>query len=74
MKSEEENVTLDVEQERVRLEICDDGSGVRDPNQNPPGLGLRTMQYRASMIGARFEIVPFRPNGTCVICECPQVA
>ena len=36
------------------------------------GLGLRTMQYRASMIGARFEIAPFRPQGTRVICDCPQ--
>jgi signal transduction histidine kinase len=66
------NVKLDVERETVRLEICDDGWGVRDMDQNLPGLGLRTMQYRASMIGARLEIAPFRPNGTRVICECPQ--
>jgi hypothetical protein len=32
------------------------------------------MQYRASMIGARFEIAPFRPSGTRVICDCPQAA
>jgi PAS domain S-box-containing protein len=67
-------VTLDIEQERVRLEICDDGWGVKDADQDAPGLGLRTMQYRASMIGARLKITPFRPNGTRVICECPQGA
>ena len=65
-------VTLDVGRERVRLEICDDGAGVKDVGQHTPGLGLRTMQYRASMIGARFEIAPFGRNGTRVLCDCPQ--
>jgi len=65
-------VTLDVERERVRLEVCDDGSGVEAVGKSAPGLGLRTMRYRASMIGARFEIAPFGPNGTRVICDCPQ--
>jgi PAS domain S-box-containing protein len=67
-------VTLDIERERVRLEVCDDGWGVKDADQNAPGLGLRIMQYRASMIGARLKITPFRPNGTRVVCECPQGA
>jgi two-component system, LuxR family, sensor kinase FixL len=66
------NVMLDVERERVRLEINDDGEGVEGAGENGPGLGMRSMQYRASMIGARLEITPFRPNGTRVICECPQ--
>ena len=66
-------VTLGVEPQHVRLEICDDGGGVTEVTGNAPGLGLRTMRYRASMIGARFEIAPFRPSGTRVICDCPQV-
>jgi PAS domain S-box-containing protein len=65
-------VTLDVGRERVRLEICDDGAGVKDVGQHTPGLGLRTMQYRASMIGARFEIAPYGRKGTRVLCDCPQ--
>jgi PAS domain S-box-containing protein len=65
-------VTLDVERERVRLEIRDDGEGVKDVGLHTPGLGLRTMQYRASMIGARFEIAPFGRKGTRVLCDCPQ--
>jgi hypothetical protein len=65
-------VTLDVERERVRLEICDDGEGVKDIGPYAPGLGLRTMQYRALMIGARFEIAPFGRKGTRVLCDCPQ--
>jgi PAS domain S-box-containing protein len=65
-------VTLDVEPKHVRLEICDDGQGLKVPGQNARGLGLRTMQYRASVMGARFEIAPLRPSGTRVICDCPQ--
>jgi len=65
-------VTLDVEPKRVRLEICDDGQGLKVPGQHARGLGLRTMQYRASVMGARFEIAPFGPSGTRVICDCPQ--
>jgi len=65
-------VTLDIERERVRLEISDDGEGVKGVGPYPPGLGLRTMQYRASMIGARFEIAPFGRHGTRVLCDCPQ--
>jgi len=64
-------VSLDVQREHVRLEVRDDGEGVREGARGA-GLGLRTMQYRASMIGARFEIAPNRPRGTCVICDCPQ--
>jgi hypothetical protein len=67
-------VTLDVEPERVRLQICDDGQGLKDVGSSAPGLGLRTMQYRASMIGARFEIAPLGPRGTRIICDCPQAA
>jgi PAS domain S-box-containing protein len=67
-------VTLDVEPESVRLEICDDGSGVGTFGAEPGGLGLRTMHYRAAMIGARIHFAPQGNSGTCVVCECPQAA
>jgi len=69
------HVSLDVEEARVRLVICDDGEGLVPNSAESKGLGLRTMQYRASVIGARLEIrpAPARP-GTCVVCECPQAA
>jgi PAS domain S-box-containing protein len=65
-------IALDVEQEHVRLEISDDGRGVNDMDRKVSGLGLRTMQYRATMIGAHFEIQSIRPNGTRVICDFPR--
>ena len=64
-------ITLDIEPELVRLEIRDDGEGVKIMGADAAGLGLRTMQYRASLIGARFEIAPLQPNGTRVFCDCP---
>lgn len=67
-------VTLDVEATKVRLEICDDGDGVQVGATGEMGLGLRTMRYRASLLGARFQISPSEPAGTCIVCECPQAA
>jgi len=34
-------------------------------------MGLRTMNYRANMIGATFEIKPNQKNGTIVTCVLP---
>jgi len=65
-------IALDVELKHIRLEICDDGWGVKDLGQKISGLGLRTMRYRASMIGALFAIESVPPNGTRVICDCPR--
>jgi signal transduction histidine kinase len=64
-------VTLDVEPDLVRLEIRDDGEGIKIVGADASGLGLRTMQYRASLIGARFEMARLQPHGTRVICDCP---
>jgi PAS domain S-box-containing protein len=67
-------VSLDIEPDRVRLKIRDDGEGVTDVGPDWRGLGLRTMQYRASLIGARLEIAHVPPNGTRVLCDCPRSA
>jgi two-component system, LuxR family, sensor kinase FixL len=67
-------VTLDIEPESVRLEICDDGEGPTLPEISATGLGLRTMSYRASLLGAKFHITRLGHAGTCVVCECPQAA
>lgn len=48
------------------LRVSDDGVGLDAPSETTPGMGLKIMKYRASMIGARFEIVPNRPQGTVV--------
>jgi PAS domain S-box-containing protein len=69
------HVSLDVQPAQVRLVICDDGEGLGSHGADNAGLGLRTMQYRASVIGARLEIRSAAGQpGTCIVCECPQAA
>ena len=67
-------VTLDIEPASVRPEICDDGKGLTVPEFSATGLGLRTMRYRASLLGAKFQIKRLDDTGTCVVSDCPQVA
>ncbi|HUO95643.1 MAG TPA: PAS domain S-box protein [Steroidobacteraceae bacterium] len=67
------NVTLEVAPARIVLSVCDDGTGIAALRPDS-GLGLKTMRYRAELIGARLSIEPQGPAGTCVICDCPQPA
>jgi PAS domain S-box-containing protein len=46
--------------------ITDNGEGFREPTSPYTGMGLKIMKYRASMIGAKFEIAPNDPHGTVV--------
>jgi two-component system sensor kinase FixL len=67
-------VKLDIEPASVRLEICDDGDGLSSTEISASGLGLRTMRYRASLLGAKFQITRLDHGGTCIVCECPQAS
>ena len=48
------------------LRITDDGRGIGQSDHRVAGMGLKTMKYRAGMIGAKFEIGPNVPHGTVV--------
>jgi signal transduction histidine kinase len=67
-------VVLEIDPASTRLEICDDGEGLTLPAISATGLGLRTMSYRASLLGAKFHITRLDHAGTCVVCDCPQAA
>ncbi len=67
-------LTLDVGRRSVLLRICDDGHGIVISRPDGGGLGLKTMRYRAELIGARIRIEPQLHTGTCVVCECPQTS
>lgn len=54
-----------------RLVIDDDGSGIRPETVNRDGMGLRIMEYRARMIGARFHLEKRPTGGTRVACDFP---
>ena len=56
----------------LTLTVSDDGVGV--PPKMPSGMGLRTMAYRASVIGATFNVERQLSCGTRVTCKLPDGA
>ncbi|HEX4796442.1 MAG TPA: DUF4118 domain-containing protein [Humisphaera sp.] len=55
---------------RVIMSIEDDGVGI-DLSVPPTGLGLRTMQTRARMIGGTLNVERGNERGTLVTCQLP---
>jgi PAS domain S-box-containing protein len=53
------------------LSIQDDGLGFSEGLENKEGMGIRTMNYRANMIGASLDIQKNPGGGTVVICTLP---
>ena len=66
-------VDLEVNDSKARLEIRDNGAGLDAGAPPTQGLGLRTMRYRANLIGARLSIGAGSPSGTVIVCEWPQL-
>jgi len=52
----------------------DNGNGAATGAPRGMGLGMRTMRYRASSIGARIVIGPGPAGGYSVVCEVPPQA
>jgi signal transduction histidine kinase len=69
-RAKEVVVRLDAETDGLTLTISDDGVGM--PAKMPAGMGLRTMAYRASVIGASFNIGGPLSHGTRVTCKLPN--
>ena len=57
-------ITLASEDTRIVLRIRDDGIGIRLPQGEGKGLGLRIMHYRAGLIGAALDIASAEGGGT----------
>jgi signal transduction histidine kinase len=64
-------ITLDQENGETVLRIEDDGKGPSSDVLRGGGLGLRTMRYRAGLIGRILEIGPGPKGGTQVVCRVP---
>jgi len=58
--------------DKVLLSIRDDGLGFTNRLENKEGMGIRTMNYRANMIGASLDIQKHLAGGTVVICALPM--
>lgn len=57
------------EEQCLVLKIEDDGAGLGNNPGEEAGLGLRTMRYRARLIGSELEIGPGSRGGTRVTCR-----
>lgn len=64
-------VQLSTQNDRVCLDVDDDGTGLRDDELRNGGVGLDTMRYRARALGARLELISLEPRGLRVRCEIP---
>ncbi len=59
-------IYLRITNSQFLLQIADNGTGIAQIDRSGLGMGLKIMSYRASMIGAKFELVPNHPHGTVV--------
>jgi signal transduction histidine kinase len=50
------------------MQIADDGEGFDPSHGEGRGMGLRTMRYRAGLIGASLTVAPVESGGTLVTC------
>jgi signal transduction histidine kinase len=58
----------------IRMEIEDDGKGCGAAPDGAAGIGMKTMRYRARLLGGDFAIDERATGGTRVVCNCPQPA
>jgi signal transduction histidine kinase len=66
-------IELDAADDELRLNIFDDGVGLRDVRETH-GLGLKMMRHGAILIGANFKASRQNPAGTIISCVLPQGA
>lgn len=65
------NITLASDEHALCLAIEDDGRGFQS-DADESGVGLRSMRYRASLVGASLSILSEDGAGTRVICRLPR--
>lgn len=62
------SIVLRQEGPRFSMTIADDGFGFASEEGGSEGMGLRTMRYRAQLIGGEFEVTSESSGGTIVRC------
>jgi len=67
-------VSLSLYNDRIALEVSDNGTGfnsetILNGKSSVKGMGMQTMEYRASLIDGRMKIVQGPDGGVLVRCE-----
>jgi PAS domain S-box-containing protein len=68
-KPDEIKISMERRDYHLILRIADNGIGIAASDSPPPGMGLRTMAYRARMIKADLQVRPISSGGTEVVCS-----
>ena len=61
-------ISLSADNRQITLNVRDNGKGISPTAWESEGMGLKTMQYRAGLIGATLSITPIKKRGTLVTC------
>jgi signal transduction histidine kinase len=64
-------IRVRVDHRVLRLEVSDDGCGIKGGRAKRKGLGLHTMHDRAASIGGTVQLLANPSGGTTVVCEVP---
>jgi signal transduction histidine kinase len=67
-------IELSADPGTVTLTVADDGQGLSADADGGPGLGMRTMRFRASAIGGKLAIRRGASGGNAIVCSVPTRA
>ena len=70
-RAEHVRIRLLLGDQKVRMRIEDDGTGFDETVENVRRMGMRTMEYRARLVGATLSVRSGKNEGTCVTCTLP---
>jgi PAS domain S-box-containing protein len=66
-------IDLTADRGELRLKVTDDGVGLGNARSDGKGIGMKTMAYRARLIGGTFDVVAGPAGGTMVVCTVPLI-
>jgi PAS domain S-box-containing protein len=67
-QAKELEIVVDWQQAKWSVTVRDDGVGLPEDIDRSPGMGLRTMRYRADVIGATLDLKSPPQGGTIISC------
>lgn len=65
-------IHLEEDDEGLHLRVVDDGIGIQVTPRHDDGVGLRSMNFRADVVGARLSVTRRGERGTVVLCMIPR--